>query len=185
MTATGNTLIHPSNNNLTQWANMAHTSLLHMRNQIDILLDGFKVLSQSNAPSLVGRSSTDAFLRSLDVPQAFAIGSSTGSDTTDNSASHQNGGSSSSGGRLLSMPHLDRDMSWGSVGGMIGRSNSQMDILANAAASPSANATLMRQTSFDRSVASILVDEKHQRGGSVGLFSQHNADETGTETGQI
>ena len=45
-----------------------------------------------------------------------------------------------------------------------------MDLLADAAASP-ASAMLMRQTSFDRSVASIVVDNKQQKGTSVGLFS--------------
>ena len=52
-----------------------------------------------------------------------------------------------------------------------------MDLLADAAASP-ASAMLMRQTSFDRSVASIVVDNKQQKGTSVGLFSHQTTNGT-------
>jgi len=203
---------------LQQWAEFAHTSLLRMRNDIDSLLENFKVLSESAVTTSKQSSSTDLFLRSLDVrPVQPLLSSSSSSDTTDNSGTlssevlasliiiiiiiiiititlecttilltiphkKQIPIYSNTNGRMLSMPQLDRDMSWGSIG-TIGRTASQMDILANAAASPSSSMTtskpnnrlFVRQTSFDRSVASIIVDEKQQRGGTVGIFSHSDA----------
>ena len=155
-----------------------------------ILLNRFQDFSESNIPTLAETQSTELFLRSLDVhpqSQQMLMGSSIGSDTTDNSTVSQQNGS-----RMLSMPRLNRDASWGSVG-QINRqissnsqlprqisSGSQMDILADAAASP-ASAMIMRQNSFDRSVASIVVDSKQQqqqqqqKGTGVGLFSHQTA----------
>jgi len=186
MSAAGSLPYASNNSGLTQWACEARNQLLRMRNEIDILLNRFQDFNESNVPTLAETQSTELFLRSLDVhpPQQMLAGSSIGSDTTDNSTvSHQNGS------RLLSMPRLNRDASWGSVG-QISRqissnsqlprqtsSGSQMDLLADAAASP-ASAMLMRQTSFDRSVASIVVDNKQQKGTSVGLFSHQTTNGT-------
>ena len=136
------------------------------------------------SPHTLTHSETRTNDTQVHPPQQMLAGSSIGSDTTDNSTvSHQNGS------RMLSMPRLNRDASWGSVG-QISRqissnsqlprqtsSGSQMDLLADAAASP-ASAMLMRQTSFDRSVASIVVDNKQQKGTSVGLFSHQTTNGT-------